>query len=95
MQSRHLRRLCSNHCQLTVNTFPGGRRYIAGNRCDKPVTHRSRAEDPLNLYDYKRAAAGAATSPGEGTRGTIGIPMGLNLYELLPLLAHLLHQAGL
>ena len=27
---------CGNHCQLTVNTFADGRKYISGNRCDKP-----------------------------------------------------------
>lgn len=26
---------CSNRCMLTVNTFPGGRKYITGNRCEK------------------------------------------------------------
>ena len=24
--------LCSNHCDLTVNTFSGGRRFLSGNR---------------------------------------------------------------
>ena len=26
---------CSNRCMLTVNKFPGGRRHITGNRCEK------------------------------------------------------------
>ena len=38
---------CGNHCQLTVNTFADGRKYISGNRCDKPVTGKS-ADDSLN-----------------------------------------------
>ena len=32
--------LCGNNCQLTVNLFPGGKKYISGNRCDRPITHR-------------------------------------------------------
>ena len=45
--------LCGNNCQLTVNIFPGGKKYISGNRCDRPVSHRG-AENPLNLYEYKQ-----------------------------------------
>ncbi len=26
---------CSNNCQLTINDFGGGRRFITGNRCEK------------------------------------------------------------
>ena len=33
--------LCSNHCRLTVNIFDNGRRFIGGNRCDRPTTRRS------------------------------------------------------
>mgnify|MGYP002232949703 FL=1 len=40
---------CGNHCQLTVNTFADGRKFISGNRCDKPVTGKSE-DNSLNLY---------------------------------------------
>ena len=26
---------CSNRCMLTINKFPGGRRHVTGNRCEK------------------------------------------------------------
>ena len=42
--------LCSNHCRLTVNIFGGNRRFIGGNRCEKPVTRRYGAGDELDLY---------------------------------------------
>ncbi len=29
--------LCTNHCALTVNTFDGGRRFVSGNRCSRPL----------------------------------------------------------
>ena len=73
---------CGNHCQLTVNTFADGRRYISGNRCDKPVTGKA-AGDELNLYAYKQQLL-AAYKPVAGPRGSIGIPLCLNFYELLP-----------
>ena len=73
---------CTNHCQLTVSTFAGGRRLISGNRCEKPVTGKT-AEDDLNLYAYKQKML-ASYKPGPAVRGTIGIPLCLNMYELLP-----------
>ena len=73
---------CGNHCQLTVNTFADGRKYISGNRCDKPVTGKS-ADDSLNLYAYKQQLL-ADYKPVAGKRGSIGIPLCLGFYELLP-----------
>ena len=73
---------CGNHCQLTVNTFADGRKYISGNRCDKPVTGKSE-DNSLNLYAYKQELL-AAYKPEPGKRGSIGIPLCLNFYELLP-----------
>ena len=76
--------LCGNHCQMTVNIFQDGKRFISGNRCDRPITGKSN-EDNFNLYAYKLHQLEAlAKNPGNGTRGKIGIPMALNMYELLP-----------
>ena len=73
---------CNNKCQLTVNDFGNGRRFIGGNRCEKPVTNKSQ-DDSLNLYEYKLKAL-AAFPEGNGKRGVIGLPMGLNMYEMYP-----------
>lgn len=73
---------CGNHCQLTINTFADGRRFVSGNRCDKPVTGKWE-DDSLNLYAYKQELL-ASYRPIPGSRGSIGIPMCLNFYELLP-----------
>ena len=73
---------CGNHCQLTVNTFADGRKFISGNRCDKPVTGKSE-DNSLNLYAYKQQLL-ASYKPVPGKRGSIGIPMCLGFYELLP-----------
>lgn len=74
--------LCSNNCRLTINIFGGNRRFIGGNRCEKPVTKRS-SNGELNLYDYKSQLL-RSYAPVDGKRGKIGIPMGLNMFELLP-----------
>lgn len=74
--------LCNNNCRLTINIFDGKRRFIGGNRCEKPVTRRSSGSE-LNLYAYKLEKL-RSYRPVIGPRGKIGIPMGLNFYELLP-----------
>ncbi|NLG92724.1 MAG: 2-hydroxyglutaryl-CoA dehydratase [Clostridiales bacterium] len=74
---------CSNNCRLPINVFGGGtRRFIGGNRCEKPVTKRS-SSDELNMYAFKLQAL-RSYQPVKGKRGKIGLPMGLNMYELLP-----------
>ncbi|MEG1874316.1 MAG: acyl-CoA dehydratase activase [Angelakisella sp.] len=74
--------LCTNHCLLTVNTFAGGKRFIGGNRCDRPITG-STPREQLNMFEYKRSLL-SAYQPQPGSRGRLGLPMVLNLYELLP-----------
>ena len=44
--------LCSNNCRLTINSFGGGRKFIAGNRCERPITKRAPATG-MNIYEYK------------------------------------------
>lgn len=73
---------CSNHCRLTVNTFEDGRKFIGGNRCEKPLNLKT-DKKKYNLYDYKKQLL-ASYKSFEGTRQTIGIPMGLNMFELYP-----------
>jgi predicted nucleotide-binding protein (sugar kinase/HSP70/actin superfamily) len=76
--------LCSNHCTITVNTFPGGRRYISGNRCQRPLG-KAKSELP-DMYQFKYRLLRSLNGKGEGSgaRGRIGIPFGLNMYENLP-----------
>ncbi|MDL2254629.1 acyl-CoA dehydratase activase-related protein, partial [Ruminococcaceae bacterium OttesenSCG-928-I18] len=75
--------LCTNHCNLTVNLFSGGRKFVSGNRCDRPVTKRG-AQNPLDIYEYKQSLLDSY-APVPGRRGEkIGFPMGLNFFETLP-----------
>ena len=76
--------LCTNHCSLTVNTFDGGRRFISGNRCSRPLG-KEKVENPdLMHYKYKKLRALQGKGNGNGVRGRMGIPFGLNMYENLP-----------
>ena len=74
---------CSNSCKLTVNTFSGGRKFISGNRCEKPVTGVKSTEAQYNMFEEKRKLLARYTYKDTG-KPVIGIPMGLNMYELLP-----------
>lgn len=83
---------CNNHCRLTVNTFSDGRRFIAGNRCERPITKKE-PDESFNIYAYKRKLL-LDYKPKEGKRGKIGIPMGLNMFELLPFWHTFLTELG-
>ena len=73
---------CGNNCQLTINTFADGDTFISGNRCDRPVTGKADTGE-RNLYAYKRKLI-LGYKPVPGKRGKIGIPLCLNMWELLP-----------
>ena len=75
---------CTNHCSLTVNTFDGGRRFISGNRCSKPLGGKKHPLPDLIKYKYDKLRAMEGRGNGTGIRGRIGIPFGLNTYENLP-----------
>ncbi len=75
---------CNNHCRLTVNTFGDRGTYISGNRCERPITHKNPAPK-FNLYEYKQSLLEAfRKNECDPNKKTIGIPLGLNMYELLP-----------
>ncbi len=73
---------CSNNCRLTVNTFSGGRKFIGGNKCSRPIAGTVKSCE-YNIYDYKRELISKYKNV-DGTKKTIGLAMGLNMFELLP-----------
>ncbi|MDR0819896.1 MAG: acyl-CoA dehydratase activase-related protein [Oscillospiraceae bacterium] len=75
---------CTNKCSLTINTFGDGRRFISGNRCSKPLGGEK--SDLPNVYAWKlkRLRECYGKGKGDGSRGAIGIPFGLNMLENLP-----------
>jgi predicted CoA-substrate-specific enzyme activase len=84
--------LCTNHCSLNINTFGGGRRYISGNRCERPLGVKVNDDLP-NLFKYKYEKL-MSYKPVKGSRGKIGLPMTLNMYENFPFWFTLLTKLG-
>ena len=75
---------CTNHCSMTVNSFDGGRKYISGNRCSRPLGKQKQELPDLYRYKYRYLRSLEGKGEGDGSRGRIGIPFGLNMYENLP-----------
>ena len=75
---------CTNHCHLTVNTFPDGRRFISGNQCQKGAGFDKPAAELPNLHAFKRDLI-AGIQPVKGARGRMGLPLALGMYELAPM----------
>lgn len=77
---------CGNHCHLTVNTFSDGGKFISGNQCEKGAGIKTLSQSLPNIYESKRNRIQALIdSATEGSTGTIGLPLALGMYELLPL----------
>ena len=74
--------LCGNKCNMTVNIFQDNKRFLSGNRCKKPEG-KKHINEVMSLYDYKYKKI-RKLQGNEGSRGKIGIPLVLNMYEMLP-----------
>ena len=93
---RDVCKLCQNHCKLTITTFQDGSRYVTGNRCERGGDAKKKRSDRPNLYDYKykRCFAYRRLTDKNATRGEIGIPRVLNMYENYPFWFTLLTSLG-
>ena len=87
---------CQNHCMLTVSAFPGGRRHISGNRCEKALRGETGAAPGENIFAYKRERLFAypPLEPENAPRGELGIPRVLNIYENYPFWATFFRDLG-
>ncbi|MCL2087002.1 MAG: 2-hydroxyacyl-CoA dehydratase [Oscillospiraceae bacterium] len=86
---------CPNNCLLTISKFPDGSKYITNNRCEKngePSGAKNgelrspSSTVPPNLYEwrYRRVFDYPSLPPEKATRGVVGIPRVLGLYENYP-----------
>ncbi len=77
---------CTNNCRLTINKFSGGRKYISGNRCERGLGKEKNKDHIPNLFDYKykRIFSYEPLSTNKATRGQVGIPRVLNMFENYP-----------
>ncbi len=88
--------LCGNNCLLTINHFSDGREFISGNRCEKGTGKEKTNNNAPNLYEYKykRVFDYIPISESEATRGIIGLPRVLNMYEDYPFWFTLFTELG-
>jgi Uncharacterized protein conserved in bacteria len=77
---------CTNNCRLTINNFGNGRKYISGNRCERGVGKEKNKANIPNLFEYKyqRTFGYESLSDDTATRGIVGIPRVLNMFENYP-----------
>ena len=77
---------CTNNCRLTINRFSDGRHFVSGNRCEKGIGGQRNANNVPNLFEYKlkRIFDYTPLDEDEATRGCVGIPRVLNMYENYP-----------
>ena len=77
---------CENQCILTINKFSDGSKFVTGNRCEKGAGGSISENTLPNLYEYKfkRLFGYKPLSDFDASRGTIGIPRVLNMYEDYP-----------
>ena len=82
---------CVNHCVLTINRFEGGRQYISGNRCERGLGVEKAKRDIPNLFTWKYHRI---FDYEPLTRGIVGIPRVLNMYENFPYWATFFKELG-
>ncbi len=83
---------CTNNCELTISTFASGQKYISGNRCEKPIVFkRENCLEGVDLYEYKLQILKEYMKKSlkkedveSQQEKIVGIPLVLNMYELLP-----------
>lgn len=80
-------KLCTNHCQLTINTFTNGQKFISGNKCERGAGKKLQSDLP-NMVAYKNQLFNSIPLKAGG-RAKIGLPRALNIYEMLPFWAEL------
>lgn len=77
---------CTNSCMLTINRFTGGRQFVTGNRCERGIGKEKNKDNIPNLFEYKnkRLFSYTALEADLASRGTVGIPRVLNMFENYP-----------
>ncbi len=84
----HVRcRRCENNCMMTINKFNDGSRFFTGNRCERGEGKSAAEENQTpDLYEYKfnRLFRYEPLPEEKASRGCVGIPKVLNMYENYP-----------
>jgi len=78
--------LCGNNCLVSVKSFSSGCEFISGNRCERGEGKAVVVNTTPNVYayKYKRVFNYKPLTNDKASRGVIGIPRVLNIYEDYP-----------
>lgn len=86
---------CGNRCLVTMQTFPDGKKYFTGNRCERGAGKERKKRIAPNIYAYKYDRLfNYYPVHKNAPRGRIGIPRVLNMYEDFPFWATFFHKLG-
>jgi len=76
---------CSNQCGVTIYRFAGGKRFYAGNRCERVFTNQGKeVRRGENVFGYKLQLLFDRPCAVAKPRARVGIPRCLNMYEEYP-----------
>ena len=84
---------CTSNCHINVITFGDGRKFVSGNKCEKGAGLKP-ASDELDIYAYKQRRLLESVGGVKGTRGKVGLPLQLGMYEQLPVWAGFFETLG-
>ncbi|MCH5164127.1 MAG: 2-hydroxyacyl-CoA dehydratase [Clostridiales bacterium] len=83
---------CTSNCNINIVSFNGGRNYISGNKCERGAGLKP-VDGGLDIYAYKQERLLSCVKGG-GTKGKVGLPMQLLMYEQLPIWATFFNELG-
>ncbi|MBO5529296.1 MAG: 2-hydroxyacyl-CoA dehydratase [Bacilli bacterium] len=93
-KSQHLTcRGCTAHCSLSLLRFPGGKKFISGNKCGKPEGKKD-TSGVDNIFAWKRDYLTQKVDAPAKPIGKVGLPLALCMYEQLPLWKTFFRQLG-
>ena len=83
---------CENNCLLTINDFGVDKKtnkrkiFITGNKCERGASKVNEKKDVPNLFKYKNDLIfnREVLEKNQATRGSVGIPRVLNMFENYP-----------
>ncbi|MDE6690894.1 MAG: 2-hydroxyacyl-CoA dehydratase, partial [Clostridia bacterium] len=84
---------CTSNCNVNIITFADGSRYVSGNKCERGAGLKP-ASTELDIYAYKQERLLAGVDGTKGTKGKVGLPLQLVMYEQLPLWAGFFESLG-
>ncbi|MHC4346082.1 MAG: acyl-CoA dehydratase activase-related protein, partial [Planctomycetota bacterium] len=92
---------CPNHCEIKKVQIPDAEPLYYGSRCDRyDLKKKSKVRADLGAFEHRHrwlmecAGLHDKSEGRPGTRGTIGIPMALIYWQLLPLFARFFKRLG-